>query len=296
MNKRTPPLKALLAFDVVSQSLNITRAADELCVTQSAVSQQIKIIEDYLGVQLLKKHGQGFKLTSIGKQYAQKINHAFDEIRQASQWLKAETDRSYIITLNMFTTFATRWLIPRLRDFKNLYPKYEVRIVTPIKNVDFSNEDIDAAIYAGEGEWKNLTATYLFRDELTPVCSPKLLQRLNTKELDLTPYPLLHVPHYERKLDWPTWLAAANCPPLEKYQVLEYSTLDLALHAAANGLGIAIAHKSFIDNDLNYGILTPFTPLTTPAPYAYYYVYPTGMRSKKLELFGDWLQQQFNTV
>lgn len=205
-----PPLKALLAFSVVAETQNVSKAAKKLFVTQSAVSQQLKVLEDYLGTKLLQRKGKYIELTSAGKQYSAKIDTAFDAIRQATITLRSETVNARVITVNMLTTFATRWLIPRLIDFQAEYPDYELRISTPIIQQSFLADEIDAVIYLGDADWPGLAVEFLFTDKIFPVCSPLLLKGKNKNKLKLSEFSLLQVSADVRKTDWTNWLKAAH--------------------------------------------------------------------------------------
>jgi len=284
-----PPLKALLAFSVVAETKNVTYAAKKLCVTQSAVSQQLKILEDDLGVQLLVRKRNRIELTPAGERYALKIKLAFDDISQATAEFRATTINSYVITVNMLTAFAIRWLIPRLAQFQKAYPDFELRISTPSKTVDFSNEEIDAAIYLGdEAWWPEESVEFLFRDKIIPVCSPQLITDDKAK---LETFKLLNVPIIGRKEDWPTWLKAASLPPLKNFSVLQFQTLDQALEAAINGVGVAMGNESLIKTEMQSGSLITPWPLSIPAPNAYYLVYPKE-KTNKHHVFSSWLRSQ----
>lgn len=286
---RLPPLKALLAFSVVAETKNVTYAAKQLCVTQSAVSQQLKILENNLGVQLLVGKRSRIQLTPAGERYALKIKLAFEDISQATAEFRATTINAYVITVNMLTAFATRWLIPRLVQFQKSYPDFELRISTPSKKVDFSSEEIDAAIYLGdETWWPEKSVEFLFRDKMIPVCSPQLITD-NKKKLET--YKLLNVPIIGRKEDWPTWLKAANLPSLKNFSVLQFQTLDQALEAAINGVGVAMGNESLIQAEIERGTLITPWALSVPAPQAYYLVYPKEKTNKHYVL-SEWLHSQ----
>lgn len=291
--RELPPLKALLSFAAVADTLNVSKAAEKLCVTQSAVSQQLKVLEDYLDIKLLQRKGKHIALTSEGKQYADKITLAFAAITQATTNLRSETINAHVITVNMHTTFATRWLIPRLIDFQTNYPEYELRISTPIKRPNILTDEIDATIYLGENEWPELSVDFLFRDQLLPVCSPSLLKSRKIARLDLANFTLLHVAAEVRKTDWPIWLKAANRPALNHYRVIKFPTLDQALEAAAAGLGIAMGSASLIASEIKKGnLITPYA-LQVPEPHAYHLIYPKQPNLKHY-ILRDWLMAQIN--
>ena len=289
---KLPSLKALLAFSTVSETQNVSKAAEKLFVTQSAVSQQLKILEDYLEVKLLQRKGKHIELTSAGKQYAAKINAAFDAMRQATMNLQSETVDAHVITVNMLTTFATRWLIPRLIDFQTSNPDYELRISTPIRRSNFLSDEIDAVIYLGEVEWPGFSVDFLFRDQIFPVCSPLLLKDKNKNvKINLSDFSLLHVSADVRKSDWSIWLKAASLPPLKNYRIIKFPTLDQSLEAATAGLGIAMGSESLVSSELKNGnLIAPFS-LRVPEPYSYNLIYPKDAKPKHY-ILRNWLMAQ----
>lgn len=284
-----PPLKALLSFTVVSETLNVSKAAEKLFVTQSAVSQQVKILEAYLGIKLLKRKGKHIELTEEGKLYAAQIKLAFEGIMQATTHLRSNTTNAHLITVNMHTTFATRWLIPRLIDFQTEYPEYELRISTPIKQLDSLTDEIDAMIYLGNKQ-PGISMEYLFQDKIYPVCSPSLIK---TKKgaINLIDYPLLQVSAQIRKNDWTTWLKAAKLASLKSYQIINFPTLDQALEAAIAGMGVAIGSHSLVSADIKNGnLIAPFA-LQIPEPNAYYLIFSSQIKTKH-SIFHEWLLKQ----
>ena len=290
MQKRLPPLNALYAFSIVGELQQITKCAETMNITQSAVSQQLRLLENYLGFSLYQKVGRKIALTDNGMLYAEELRKAFSHMRNATDHLLHEQRRENTLTINMYTTFATRWLIPKLIDFHNLKPEIEIRISTPTKEVDFSYDDIDAAIYVGRGDWKDLKSVFLFKDILVPVVSKNIdvkFKEYKSGKIFLDE-PLLHVPATGRKDDWPCWLKSANFQPLSKHKILRYPTMDQAIHAAISGLGIAMVHKSFITKELRSGELKLAHEHTIPTPNAYYMVYPQK-NSEILSPFQAWL-------
>lgn len=292
---KLPPLNALRAFDVASRLLNVTQAAAALFVTQPAISQQLKILEDYLQVKLFEREGIRLRLTTQGIEYATRIQIAFDQIRTATKWLNQEQTRHRIITVNMLTTFAMRWFIPRLENFQTAHPDFELRTSTPIKKVDFSQDEIDAAIYCGDGNWPELEKSFLFRDELFPVCSQNYFkQKAKNGELIIENCKLLTVAAPEREKDWPAWLHAAKYPPLSKLKVMKFPTLEQSVQAAMNGLGIAMGHSILFAEDLRTKRLMAPWKLRIPAPFGYYLVYPQFAKDDiKIKLLRKWLLSFF---
>ncbi|PIV29601.1 MAG: transcriptional regulator, partial [Zetaproteobacteria bacterium CG02_land_8_20_14_3_00_50_9] len=168
---QTPSLKALRAFEVAGRLLNQRKAADVLCVTPSALSHQIRALEEYLGLALFIRLPKGLKLTAAGSKLLPQLTLAFDGIDQAIDSLQQD-QRNKILTVSMLSTFAMRWFIPRLYRFRLLHPDIEVRISTSIELVDFNKEDIDCAIRSGQGTWRGTQSLRLLDEQFAPVCSP----------------------------------------------------------------------------------------------------------------------------
>src|SRR5688572_15732321 len=189
--RRLPPLNALRAFEAVARSLSFTKAADQLLVTQSAVSRQVKNLEDILGVQLLKRKGP-LELTEEGRKLLPVLTGSFDKIADVIAGIKA-THANPPLTLSLPPTFARRMVIPRLADFQRRYPDLEIRVDTPPNNVEFATAPIDMAIFFGTNMVDALIVDLLMREEITPVCSPKLAAGAGNNLAEfLRARPLLH--------------------------------------------------------------------------------------------------------
>lgn len=291
MTRRIPPLNPLRVFEVVARTENLTAAAAELHVTQSAVSRQIGVLETYLGIELFRRERHGVSLTRAGKLYAAKILPAFDTIAEATtQLLKANGPDT--VRVRTYTTFAAKWLIPRLGEFRAKHPGIEVRITNATPDVDFDRDPVDVAIQFGTGQWPRLRAELMFRDEIEPVCSPRFLKR-HARDArhpeSLLRQPLL-VSHY-RRVDWDDWLAFADLAPMaEDAPRMSFGTSVLTWQAAVDGLGIAIGQNSLLTNEFESGqLVRPFRrPLHRDM--AYYLVRPKLQRAtREVRAFSDWL-------
>ncbi len=292
-SKKNPPLNSLRAFEAVARHLNVGKAAAELRVTHSAVSQQTKLLEDYLGIKLLERIKGKIKLTHAGRKYAADLNSAFNMIRLATEQLGAAEDN--ILTINMLTTFAMRWLIPRLSDFQDQYPKLEVRLSTPGRRVDFKTESIDLAIYYGEGDWPDLHADFLFEEYLLPVCAPSLakkFKKLGLKQM-LTTSKLIYVKTEERKNIWSIWLAHAQLPESPLSQRIYFQNSMQAIEAAINGIGIAMAPELFIREDIAAKRLVKLTAEKIKSPSSFYLVCPESyLKQRKIQNFREWILKE----
>ena len=176
MARRIPPLNPLRVFEVVARTQNLTAAAQELHVTQSAVSRQISALETYLGIELCRRERHGVSITRAGLSYARQILPAFETIADATDRL-TRASRQGALRVLTYTTFAAKWLIPRLEQFNQRHPHIDVRIHNGVPSVDFDRDSVDVAIQFGDGQWPRNQCDLLFHDQLEPVCSPQYLAR-----------------------------------------------------------------------------------------------------------------------
>jgi LysR family glycine cleavage system transcriptional activator len=289
MARTIPPLNPLRVFEAVARLGSLTRAADELHVSQSAVSRQVSLLEDYLDVKLFNREQRGISLTEAGRAYQQEIGPAFARIAVATQNLLVSS-RGGPINVRAYTTFAAKWLMRRLPLFHASNPEIEVNLSTNVTPVNFVRENIDLAIQFGDGRWEGASCERLFDDEITPICSPMLLKNAPLKTLeDLKRHRLLHS-HY-RKSDWPDWLSAVGRPELANHQEsMAFSSSILTYQAAMDGLGVAIGQIPLLDQELERGVLIcPFEQVVR-RPFAYYLLMPRrDSVPKKVSIFRDWL-------
>ncbi len=193
MSKRLPPLNALRVFDAAARHLSFTKAAEELFVTQAAVSHQIKSLEDFLGLKLFRRRNRSLLLTEEGQSYYLDIKEIFSSINEATRKLQARSAKG-ALTVSLPPSFAIQWLVPRLSGFNSAYPGIDVRIQAVDREEDKLADDVDVAIFYGRGNWPGLRAERLYAEYLLPVCSPSLLtgdHPLKTAE-DLAYHTLLH--------------------------------------------------------------------------------------------------------
>ncbi len=291
MARRIPPLNPLRVFEAVARTQNLTAAARELHVTQSAVSRQIAALETYLGVELFRRERHGVAFTRAGRAYAKDVVPAFETIASATERLVRGTSQG-ALRVRTYTTFAAKWLIPRLPDFQRLHPGIEVRISAAVPDVDFDRDPADLAIQFGDGKWPRLQTDLLFHDEIEPVCSPRYLTEHARDPAD--PDSLLRqrllVSHYRRS-DWDDWLFATGLQQhAEGAERMSFSSSVLTWQAALDGLGMAIGQSWLLVSEFESGqLLRPFSkPVRRDA--AYYLVRPERQReSRKVTAFRDWL-------
>lgn len=287
---KIPPLNPLKVFEVVARTNNLTLAASELNVSQSAVSRQVAVLEEYLGVQLFSRERVGVRLTEVGETYARRIGPAFEEIAAATALITQKYSNN-VIRLRTYTTLTARWLIPRLPHFKAQYPDVEVSILNSNAPLDFGSEKCDLAIVLGNGTWPDAEATLLLEDVVEPVCASGFTQGVSIAE-GLRGKRLL-VSRY-RKDDWLRWLAHVGAPEVfEAAEKMVFSSSILTWQAAMDGLGIAIGQQYMLESDFQAGrLVRPFArPLHTGQ--GQYIVTPALQRhSDKITAFKDWLMRE----
>jgi LysR family transcriptional regulator, glycine cleavage system transcriptional activator len=289
MQRSLPPLNALRAFEAAARHLNFTRAAEELGVTQTAVSHHVKLLEERLGFRLFRRLNNALILTEKGEAYLPGIREAFDLLLETTQTL-CGGDEIRTLSISVLPNFALRWLIPRLRDFQVRHPQLDVRIFTSYRETDFLREDVDVAIRLGD-DWPGLNCDYLFSSEIFPVCSAALLtDRPLRSAADLAAHTLLHV--FTSPDDWSLWLTAAGAPEIPTNRGPKFDSYALALEAAVHGCGIAMGRTAFVQADLEARRLVAPFPLRLRRSQAWYFLWPKGHVSPKTTLFRAWILRQ----
>lgn len=277
-----PPLNALLAFEVVARTGSVRSAAAEMLVTPGAVSRQLRLLEGHFGTTLFSRQGRGLALTPAGRTYYERVSTHFDGLRQATARLQSSSGRS-VLRLRSYTTFATRWLIPRLSRFQLRHPQVEVRLVTASEWSDA--EGFDAAVRLGPGTWPDCDAAPLVPNILTPVCSPARLQRdrgMNLSFLERQTILLVRA----RPDDWALWCEAAGIDMQRLRRRREFESSALAYRAASEGRGVALAHLALVQDELRSGTLvTPVDVTLDRGGYTYYLV--SDPRSQKRALLQE---------
>lgn len=284
-----PPLNALRAFDVTGRLGSITEAAAELCVTPAAVSRQIRLLEEHVGMRLFLRQHRRIVLTEAGREYHADIARSFAGILRATTGL-AERSRRKVFHIKAPHSVAMRWLMPRLSSFHQHYPDIDVKLNTSLIPPDFEREDVDAGIVMGNGRWKGLLSYKIMPNELIPVCTPEKLRHLRTPA-DLADQILLHTmarPDY-----WQIWLRAAGVPHLVDGRGMHYESSALAYEAALEGYGVAISQKAMVQRELDEGrLVTPFGLSVDLGDESYYFVVPQDpykRHSRELAQFRQWV-------
>jgi LysR family glycine cleavage system transcriptional activator len=294
---RLPPLNALRAFEAAARHLSITLAAEELHVTPGAVSRQIKLLEETLGLQLLHRGHRQITLTRPGAEYHRAVTKTIDALREATRRIKRRaTAQRKQLRMRAYTTFAMRWLIPRLGVFHTAHPDVEVLLTASLDDVDFRREELDAAIRLGSGRWPGVTAHRLVDNILAPVCSPALLTGTSKlkKPADLRHFTLLH--SIARPDDWAHWLDAAGAAAeVDAASGMTYQSSSMAYAAALERQGLAMAQLFLVQDDLDAGkLVRPFKKTVNMGDYTYYLIQPAGRaESVPMRQFREWVLGEF---
>ena len=306
MARTLPNLNALRAFEAAARHLSFSRAAEELLVTQGAISRHIKGLEMGLGSMLFYRRGRAVELTDEGRDYLASTREAFDVIEQASLRISGSTRRT-VLTANVLPTFAMRWLIPRLQSFTEKNPDIEVHMVTSIEAINFDRGEIDLAIRVGAPpssshrrnparidlqmvtDWKNVRADLLMPDVLVPVCNPIILAgRTIVSARELCDLGLLH--NATRSHAWPDWFGAQNIvyKPSDKDQW--HGHFFMCIQAAVEGRGVALLPSALVEDDVADGRLCiPFDHPVASAGDYYLLCRTQQWNNERIRRFREWL-------
>jgi len=293
MTARLPSLNGLRAFEAAARHLSFTVAASELNVTQTAISHQIRRLEEELGIRLFIRQNRALALTPEAKEYLPGVRAAFNDLRLATDRLLRRDD-DHVLTVSTLASLAAKWLLPKLSAFQEAHPGIDVRITTSTSLIDFKSGNVDAAIRYGRGHWPGLRADWLMADQLFPVCSPALLagKKPLRRPEDLADHVLLHSSPGNDDDDWRLWLTAAGLPTnLSKHPGVTFDLAFMTLQAAIDGIGVAIGRTSYVEADIAKGRLVVPFKMTLPADAGFYLVSPeTKADPPKLAAFRQWLK------
>ncbi len=284
-----PSISALLAFEAVARLGSATAAAQELSLTQSAISRQLKTLEDQLDVALIRREGRQLRLTDAGQAYVSKVRDILNRLAQAS--VSARTNPGGgALNLAILPAFGMHWLAPRLRDFAQRHPEVTVNLSTRLKRFAIQDSPFDAAIHFGHEDWPGVQYLPLMPETVVPVCAPDLLTAPLRHAADMLAHPLLHLE--TRPRGWARWLAAlgVEADPPAGMVFDQFSTMA---QAAIHGLGVALLPTFFADPYLKDGQLMLASTQTTQSIGSYYLVWPDSRTDgAALTSFRDWLTTQ----
>ena len=290
-----PPLRALKAFEASARHLSFTKAADELFVTQAAISHQIKSLEEKTKTQLFKRYNRSLQLTSTGQIYLLSIIESLDQLEKSSKQLTGRNSRN-TLSISLLPSFATKWMAQRIWKFQDRYPEIEVRISACDSLVDFDQDESDIAIRYGRGHWEDVYSELLFEEQVFPICSRETYDKIKK---DAHPNLLLS----ERLVlddfssdDWETWFEKAGICLDRPIRGTRFSHTVMMLESIENGHGFALGRTPLVIDDLRRNIFfAPFN-VNISSDYAYYFVCKNGQESiPEIAAFKDWVFKEAQT-
>ncbi|HYC03614.1 MAG TPA: transcriptional regulator GcvA [Azospirillaceae bacterium] len=295
MVRRLPPLNALRTFEAAARHLSFTRAAEELAVTQAAVSYQIRQLEEHVGRPLFLRLTRSLALTEAGAELLPVVADAFDRIRLTVERL-GERRGGQVLSISALPTFAAHWLVPRLGHFQVMRPDIAVRLEATPRLVDLEREDVDVAIRSGQGVWPGLRSEKLVDFRITPLLAPSLAERAGGVRApeDLLKLPLIGGLDADDARDWHDWFRLAGHPVTALPPGPHFGTHGMAGQAAAMGQGVAMLCPTFFAGEIASGrLLMPFPGLILDTKSAYWLAFPERRAEEpKIKAFADWLRQE----
>lgn len=282
-------MQALHAFEAAARARSLTRAAESLNLTHSAISHQIKALEADFGVRLIERAGRGIRLTDEGERFAARVRAVLSDLADAVREV-TERKNPRQLRVSVIPSFAARWLLPRIGRFLATHPDIDVDVSANNLMVDFKRDDIDVAIRHGFGDWPGLISEYVLDDVYFPVCSPRLANgRLPARPEELSRYTLLR----SEGEFWKPWFEAAGLDWPEPSRGPMFNDTSHTMQAAIEGQGIALARSSLIGNDVHNGVLIRLFDIVVPSSRKYFLVYPPRLAdSPKLVAFRQWLFEE----
>ena len=291
--KPIPPLTALRCFEAVARLGGVTQAARELHVTHSAVSQQIKVLEDSMGLALFTREARGLRLTEVGRLYALEIRTALRDITHATRRAQARPQESELVIATL-PSFAQHWLVPRLASFREAHPYYRVRLLTSLHVEDLRQGACDVGIRMGQGHWPDVAQQKLFDDEIVAIAAPHFALAPNgrfplTAE-DVMSCPLISSPD----TPWTDWCRAAQvAEPADEAVVLSANDSNIVIGAVLTGQGVALERRSLVGHALARGELVQITGIRVPYRYPYWLVWQQReMLNARQAHFAQWIEGQ----
>ena len=295
--QRMPPLNALRAFEAVARHSSFARAAQELHVTKAAVAQQVRALEQEIGVRLVERNGRGLQLTESGAAGAGALAEGFALLAKAARAMREGEGRRFLV-INSTPSFAATWLVGRIGKFKARHPETDVLIDANPTEDALDSGAADALIRWGAGEFLGLAATLLFKEDVFPVCAPRLVagdDPLRSPE-DLARHTLLHLDWNPAHASWPTWsdwLNAAGARHVEATHGVFFNNMAMTLRAAAQGQGVALTSFAIAADELAAGrLIAPFKT-SVATPFGYYFVCrPNEAGSPRIKALREFLTQE----
>lgn len=292
-----PPLNAIRAFEAAARHESFTEAAEELSVTPAAISQQVKLLEGWLDVQLFERHARRLSLTPMGQGFLPRLTEALDLIAEASDHAK-RYGRTRALTVSVPPGFASVWLGPRLWSFATEHPDLDIRIAATLRPDDVMHQAVDVVIRYGRGTYPGFTSELLREDGLTPVCSPRLMEGEYPLHdpVNLRHHTLLHnesTAFAGFYVTWQDWLDAAGIKGVDGQRGLHFSDMHLVMQETIAGRGVGLGHMALIGEHLRAGRLVKPFELVLAGRGDYYLMFPPGSRQQpQVIAFVNWLRGQ----
>lgn len=295
MPDRLPPLNALRAFEATARHMSFSKAADELFVTPSALSYQVRQLEENLGQKLFERLNRAIALTAAGEKLYPGIHTGLLAMSEAVNGLKNATPDD-VLVVSTGPAFAAKWLAPRMYRFIEAYPDIELQLSANLKLIDLNSDDADVAVRFGYGDYPDLHVEPIFDELVTPMCAPELIERGLKEPSDLKNFTLLHddsMRHIDRAPDWQEWLRRAGVTNVDASRGMRFSHADHSVDAAVEGAGVALGRSSLAGRELQSGrLVAPFDiQLSTSA--AFWFVCAlTDLEKPKVAAFREWLMKE----
>ena len=292
MADRLPPLNSLRAFEATARHLSFSKAAEELYVTPSALSYQVRQLEDHLGQPLFVRLNRAIALTEAGEKLYPGIHTGLLAMAEAVSNLKNQTPDDVLI-VSTGPAFAAKWLAPRMYRFIEENPDIELQLSANLKVVNFSTDEVDAAIRFGYGDYEGLHVAPIFDETVIPMCAPELIERGLKSPSDLAKFTLLHddsMKSLDQSPGWPEWLRRAGATEVDGTRGIRFNYADHCINAAVEGAGVVLGRNSFASQELKSGrLVTPFD-IELPSSAAFWFVCRENEVEKhKIKVFRDWL-------
>lgn len=287
--QRIPPLSALRAFEAVARLGSVVKAAAELHLTHSAISHQLRALEDTLGQQLFDRRGKRLAVNENGRVYAMQVRHALSDLSRATGSFLAQSREDELV-IGTIPSFGAHWLVPRLPHFTAAYPELKISLRASLAVADLDAEGIDVAIRMGHGGWDKVQQRELFADRLVAVAAP----HFNGARLPRTPAEVVAAPLLLSIENWRPWQEAAGLPA-DDLRGMHFNDSNLVLEAARRGQGVALSRLSLVHGALQDGALVQLTDIGVPYPNAYWLVWPVRSAARpRVAQFSQWLDAEID--
>lgn len=288
--RRLPPLNALRAFEAVARHGTLTRAADELLVTPTAIGRHVKNLEDSLGTALFERDSGSLSLTTQGSEYARTIHRAFEMMGEATDQLLNTSSRTPV-RLRAYTTMLVRWLIPQLPDFQRAHPEIDLRLTTASDAVDFARDDVELGVRYGRGNWPGLHATLLFNDELVAFCGAELISLFDNHSLADAFGSVTLLTHSMRLDDWPDWFEEAGLGDVLPAARMTFNDMALILQSGLDNLGVGLSQRRYLTRLLDEEKLHLVSTVALKRDRGFYLVCRTEtMNLPAVRTFVEWIE------